>query len=256
MPRGPRERCLPRATQRRHGARRGGVAPANRQPPLSARWLEIPPAMQGVTMTALLAKACGVALEQHPLLYASERLHRPACRKLRAVPAPPLNPPSLVGSPALAAGLPSTLSPGLGPPTLDARCLAAVQSSHQNIQTSAFGSNMLAVAPLRSHLPSCITCISTSCASTAITAQPFPTLTASPHPTLSPTACTPDASGVTYNEHINIAMAVAMPDGGLITPVLKDADSTDIYTLSRSWADLVRRGTVDVAPPRPGHALA
>lgn len=31
-----------------------------------------------------------------------------------------------------------------------------------------------------------------------------------------------------------------MPDGGLITPVIKDADSTDIYTMSRSWADLVR----------------
>jgi pyruvate dehydrogenase E2 component (dihydrolipoamide acetyltransferase) len=51
--------------------------------------------------------------------------------------------------------------------------------------------------------------------------------------------CTPDGSGVTYNERINIAMAVAMPDGGLITPVLKDADTTDIYTMSRSWADLV-----------------
>ena len=53
-------------------------------------------------------------------------------------------------------------------------------------------------------------------------------------------ACTPDGSGVTYNESINIATAVAMPDGGLITPVLKNADSTDIYTMSRNWADLVR----------------
>ena len=34
-------------------------------------------------------------------------------------------------------------------------------------------------------------------------------------------------------------MQVAMPDGGLITPVIKDADSTDIYTMSRAWADLV-----------------
>jgi pyruvate dehydrogenase E2 component (dihydrolipoamide acetyltransferase) len=32
-----------------------------------------------------------------------------------------------------------------------------------------------------------------------------------------------------------------MPDGGLITPVLKDADRTDIYQLSRNWADLVKR---------------
>lgn len=36
-------------------------------------------------------------------------------------------------------------------------------------------------------------------------------------------------------------MAVAMPDGGLITPVLSNADTTDIYQLSRNWADLVKR---------------
>lgn len=47
-------------------------------------------------------------------------------------------------------------------------------------------------------------------------------------------ACTPDGAGITYNDHINIANAVAM-DGGLITPVLKDADTTDIYTMSRTW---------------------
>ncbi len=34
-------------------------------------------------------------------------------------------------------------------------------------------------------------------------------------------ACTPDAQGITYNERINVAVAVSMPDGGLITPVLK-----------------------------------
>lgn len=38
-----------------------------------------------------------------------------------------------------------------------------------------------------------------------------------------------------------MALAVAMPDGGLITPVLKDADKVDIYQLSRNWADLVKR---------------
>ncbi len=45
---------------------------------------------------------------------------------------------------------------------------------------------------------------------------------------------------MTYNERINVALAVAMPDGGLITPVIKDADSTDIYQISRNWADLAR----------------
>ena len=52
---------------------------------------------------------------------------------------------------------------------------------------------------------------------------------------------------MTYNEHINVALAVAMPDGGLITPVIKDADSTDIYQISRNWADLAR-------PPSPPFA--
>lgn len=48
-----------------------------------------------------------------------------------------------------------------------------------------------------------------------------------------------DATG--YNSEINIAVAVAMPDGGLITPVLRKADEMDIYSLSRTWKDLVAR---------------
>ncbi len=48
-------------------------------------------------------------------------------------------------------------------------------------------------------------------------------------------------NGIHYNGDINIAVAVAMPDGGLITPVLKKADQQDLYSLSRSWKDLVDR---------------
>ena len=44
-----------------------------------------------------------------------------------------------------------------------------------------------------------------------------------------------------YNSEINVAVAVAMPDGGLITPVLRGADKLDIYSLSRTWKDLVAR---------------
>ena len=44
-----------------------------------------------------------------------------------------------------------------------------------------------------------------------------------------------------YPEAINVAVAVAMEDGGLITPVLAHADRTDLYSLSRTWADLVKR---------------
>ncbi|NET59446.1 MAG: 2-oxo acid dehydrogenase subunit E2 [Symploca sp. SIO2E6] len=48
-------------------------------------------------------------------------------------------------------------------------------------------------------------------------------------------------AGIQYQTAINIAVAVAMDDGGLITPVLKNADQVDIYSLSRSWKDLVER---------------
>jgi len=49
-------------------------------------------------------------------------------------------------------------------------------------------------------------------------------------------SCTPDGMGITYGSAIHIANAVSMADGGLITPVLTNCDSTDIYSLSRSWA--------------------
>jgi len=53
-------------------------------------------------------------------------------------------------------------------------------------------------------------------------------------------ACYSDA-GIQYHGAINVAVAVAMPDGGLITPVLRSANQMDIYSLSRSWKDLVDR---------------
>ncbi|MEO0378205.1 MAG: dihydrolipoamide acetyltransferase family protein, partial [Cyanobacteria bacterium P01_A01_bin.17] len=47
--------------------------------------------------------------------------------------------------------------------------------------------------------------------------------------------------GIQYRAPINVAVAVAMPGGGLITPVLQHADQLDIYSLSRAWKDLVSR---------------
>ena len=49
------------------------------------------------------------------------------------------------------------------------------------------------------------------------------------------------ASGMSYPAEVNVAIAVAMEDGGLITPVLRNADRTDLYELSRQWGDLVKR---------------
>ncbi len=64
----------------------------------------------------------------------------------------------------------------------------------------------------------------------AVTLQKHPVVNASFSPT-----------GIQYSNSINIAVAVAMPDGGLITPVLRGADQMDIYSLSRMWKDLVAR---------------
>uniref|UniRef100_A0A0C9QW40 Dihydrolipoamide acetyltransferase component of pyruvate dehydrogenase complex n=1 Tax=Wollemia nobilis TaxID=56998 RepID=A0A0C9QW40_9CONI len=58
-----------------------------------------------------------------------------------------------------------------------------------------------------------------------------------------------DGKSFTYNSNINIAIAVAM-DGGLITPVLQDADKVDIYTLSRKWKELVDKARAKQLQPQ------
>lgn len=58
-----------------------------------------------------------------------------------------------------------------------------------------------------------------------------------------------DGKSFTYNSNINIAVAVAM-DGGLITPVLQDADKVDIYTLSRKWKELVDKARAKQLQPQ------
>lgn len=49
-----------------------------------------------------------------------------------------------------------------------------------------------------------------------------------------------DGKSFTYNANINIAVAVAI-NGGLITPVLQDADKLDLYLLSQKWKELVEK---------------
>ncbi|BAY31908.1 dehydrogenase catalytic domain-containing protein [Nostoc carneum NIES-2107] len=55
--------------------------------------------------------------------------------------------------------------------------------------------------------------------------------------------------GIVYHSDINISVAVAMDDGGLITPVLKNADIVDLYSLSRSWKSLVERARAKQLQP-------
>jgi pyruvate dehydrogenase E2 component (dihydrolipoamide acetyltransferase) len=54
---------------------------------------------------------------------------------------------------------------------------------------------------------------------------------------------------ISYPSVINVAVAVAMEDGGLITPVLQNADQLDLYTLSRTWKDLVDRARAKQLQP-------
>jgi pyruvate dehydrogenase E2 component (dihydrolipoamide acetyltransferase) len=56
-------------------------------------------------------------------------------------------------------------------------------------------------------------------------------------------------NSIQYHAGINIAVAVAMGDGGLITPVLQQADSLDIYSLSRNWKGLVDRARAKQLQP-------
>ena len=56
-------------------------------------------------------------------------------------------------------------------------------------------------------------------------------------------------AGIQYHAAVNVAVAVAMPDGGLITPVLQNAEQMDIYSLSRTWKDLVERSRLKQLQP-------
>ncbi|MFM9264669.1 dihydrolipoamide acetyltransferase family protein [Tychonema sp. BBK16] len=56
-------------------------------------------------------------------------------------------------------------------------------------------------------------------------------------------------SAIQYRADINVAVAVAMEGGGLITPVLQNADRLDLYSLSRTWKDLVDRARTKQLKP-------
>ena len=71
-------------------------------------------------------------------------------------------------------------------------------------------------------------------------------LTLARHPQVN--AATSEA-GMAYPKAVNVAVAVAMEDGGLITPVLANADQNDLYSISRQWADLVKRSRAKQLKP-------
>ncbi|XP_075507043.1 dihydrolipoyllysine-residue acetyltransferase component 4 of pyruvate dehydrogenase complex, chloroplastic-like [Primulina tabacum] len=66
------------------------------------------------------------------------------------------------------------------------------------------------------------------------------------HPVVNATC--KDGKSFTYNSNINIAVAVAI-NGGLITPVLQDADKLDLYLLSQKWKELVEKARAKQLQP-------
>ncbi len=71
-------------------------------------------------------------------------------------------------------------------------------------------------------------------------------MTLEKHPVVNASFCD---EGTKYNESINVSVAVAMPDGGLITPVIQKANEADIYSLARSWKGLVSRARAKQLQP-------
>lgn len=67
------------------------------------------------------------------------------------------------------------------------------------------------------------------------------------HPVVN--AACKDGKSFTYNSNINIAVAVAI-NGGLITPVLQDADKLDLYLLSQKWKELVEKARAKQLQPQ------
>lgn len=66
------------------------------------------------------------------------------------------------------------------------------------------------------------------------------------HPVVNATC--KDGKSFAYNSNINIAVAVAI-NGGLITPVLQDADKMDLYLLSQKWKELVEKARAKQLQP-------
>lgn len=57
-----------------------------------------------------------------------------------------------------------------------------------------------------------------------------------------------DGKSFSYNNDVNIGVAVAL-EGGLLTPVLEDADKMDIYLLARKWRVLLKKARMKQLQP-------
>lgn len=149
------------------------------------------------------------------------------------VAAPPAPTPA-IATPAAAAPAPAPVAPGQIAPftTLQSAVVRNMMSSLQ-VPTYRVGYTITtdALDTLYKQIkPKGVTMTALLAKAIAVTLKKHPLLYASY-----------TEQGTHYNTSINVAVAVAMEDGGLITPVLQNADQLDIYTLSRNWKDLVAR---------------
>ncbi|MDJ0508690.1 MAG: dihydrolipoamide acetyltransferase family protein [Crocosphaera sp.] len=150
-----------------------------------------------------------------------------------AVPSPPIVPPSTVKTPA-PTPTPTPVTAGETVP-LNTLQKAVVQNMVATLQVPTFHVGYTITTDELDKLykqikPKGVTMTALLAKAVAVTLQKHPVVNANY-----------SDQGINYPQSINIAIAVAMPDGGLITPVLQNAAQIDIYSLSRTWKDLVER---------------
>ncbi|MGK7893975.1 MAG: dihydrolipoamide acetyltransferase family protein [Xenococcus sp. (in: cyanobacteria)] len=152
---------------------------------------------------------------------------------------PPAPAPTITPAPA---PIPVSVTPGETVP-LNTLQKAVVQNMMASLQVPTYHVSYTIATDALDKLykqikPKGVTMTALLAKAVAVTLQKHPVVNAS---------YLPDA--IKYSSEINIAVAVAMPDGGLITPVLRNADQMDIYSLSRSWKDLVNRARAKQLQP-------
>ncbi|MEO1341657.1 MAG: dihydrolipoamide acetyltransferase family protein, partial [Cyanobacteria bacterium J06635_13] len=158
----------------------------------------------------------------------------------------PVSAPAVNAAPVVPAGVPvKTPAPAVPGQTVPLNTLqkAVVQNMMTSLQVPTFHVtytiNTDALDGLYKQIkPKGVTMTALLAKAIAVTLKNHPVVNAS---------YAPDA--ISYNSEINVAVAVAMPDGGLITPVLRNADQMDIYSLSRTWKDLVARSRAKQLQP-------
>jgi len=146
-----------------------------------------------------------------------------------ATPTPPS--PELVAAPAL---VKTPIAPGQVVP-LNTLQMAVVRNMVASLQVPVFRVSYTITTDKLDQLykrvkPKGVTMTALLAKAVALTLQQHPTLNASY-----------TEQGIHHPSGIHVAVAVAMDDGGLITPVLRHADQVDLYSLSRTWQDLVDR---------------